>query len=158
VNKEGEGLKGCKVILIPKLSEGALEQRVIDKAEKVAINKAVARALTLKPINYETRERRKREKQEGKKKKSYKEGLEKRRLLNQEKQKPLIAFVKEYYQDHYYFNSTKLAKEYGNYHYREVPLGLIQSFSRILGDLRDLGAIEKFNSQQYRKVIKIDKY
>lgn len=133
-----------------KLSEEALEQRVISKAEKVAINKAVSKALTLKPINYETREREKRRQHN-------KEQLKERRELTRERMKPLLAFMKEYYKDHYYFSSTKLANAYGNYN-QKAPIGLVLAFGRILKDLGDLGAIEKHNSRQYRKIINIDKY
>ena len=76
------------------------------------------------------------------------------RQATREKHKPLIAFTKKYFQEHYYFNSRKLAKVYGNHYYEDKPpISLVKSFARILSDLRELGVIERFNKRQYRKVI-----
>ena len=73
--------------------------------------------------------------------------------------KPLLAFMKEYYQEHYYFSSKGLAKIYGNQKYgKSPPISLILAFSRILKNLKDLGAIEKHNTQVYRKVINPERY
>lgn len=141
---------------MPKLSEAEVGQRFISKAEKVAINKAVTKALKLKPINYETRENQERKRE--KRRQYTKELLTKKRQLTRERMKPLLAFMKKYYKDHYYFNSKKLAKEYGVYCNIEVSPRIVLSFSRILCDLRDLGAITKHNARQYRKVINPDKY
>lgn len=140
----------------PKLSEAELEQRAISKAEKVeqrviynaerkAVNKEIAKAL---------------KKGNGKERNQYNERLlAEKRQLTIESQKPLLAFMKEYYQEHYYFSSKGLANAYGNLKLREAtPISLILAFGRILGDLRNLGVIEKHNTQVYRKVINPESY
>ena len=128
-----------------RLSEAEMEQRVIHNAEKKAINKAVAEAL--KGGNGEARSR-------------YYEGLlAGKRQLTIESQKSLLAFMKKYYQEHYYFSSRKLAKIYGDQRYGEAPpISLVLAFSRIIKDLKDLGAIERHNTQVYRKVINPEMY